>query len=172
MKDEVVGLQVLGLWLPTVDDLGSGVLYWKDNTEGCWASMPWALVVKEAALSIPTQHFNLFWRERENRYFFPLFFFPVESLRLLQGVSGGGRGRGDGKSWWQQERWGQETTGQEGRCWELCQRGEAKPQLLPSENSAGMQLFGDVVPPHGCPRGLCIPLGGLPCLPPLASLQI
>lgn len=40
MKDEVVGLQVLGLWLPTVDDLGSGVLYWKDNTEGCWASMP------------------------------------------------------------------------------------------------------------------------------------
>lgn len=48
--------------------------------------MPWALVVKEAALSIPTQRFNLFWRERENRYFFPLFFF------FLWKASGSSRG--------------------------------------------------------------------------------
>lgn len=33
-KDEVVGLLALDLWLPTVGDLESGVLYWKDNTEG------------------------------------------------------------------------------------------------------------------------------------------
>lgn len=38
--------------------------------------------------------------------------------------------------------------------------------------SAFQKLFrkaaglGDVVPPHGCLRGPCIPPGGLPCLPP------
>lgn len=50
----------------------------------------------------------------------------------------------------------------------LCQGAEPKPQPPPPENPAGMQQFGDVVPPHRCPRGLCIPPGGLPSLPPPA----
>lgn len=50
----------------------------------------------------------------------------------------------------------------------LCQGGEPKPQPPPSETPTGMQQFGDIVPPHRCPRGLCIPPGGLPWLPPPA----
>lgn len=54
----------------------------------------------------------------------------------------------------------------------LCQGAEPKPQPPPSENPAGMQQFGDVVPPHRCPRGLCIPPGGLPCCLLPLCLQI
>lgn len=37
------------------------------------------------------------------------------------------------------------------------------PKAFQEGSRAGL---GDVVPPHGCLRGPCIPPGGLPCLPP------
>lgn len=58
-----------------------------------------------------------------------------------------------------------------------CRGGEAKPQPPPSRGFSGRQQ-GHVVPPHGCPRGPCIPSGGLsacsrlcqPCLLPAHGL--
>ena len=43
------------------------------------------------------------------------------------------------------------------------------PKSLQEGGRAGL---GDVVPPHGCPRGLCIPLGGLPCLLPALPTRL
>lgn len=63
---------------------------------------------------------------------------------------------------------GAQTVGWACRLWDrTLQRWEAQTSIF-----AFLKVFrkaagqGHVVPPHGCPRGPCIPPGGLPCLQP------